>query len=93
MTIGDAEDGAMIGRVDFLWSDHWTVAEADGLAKYSDPQRAVGQLQRDARLREAGYEVVHFGWWEITRTPRQVADWIHKAFGHAAAIRGRSERG
>ncbi|HEX9065700.1 MAG TPA: hypothetical protein VF843_11375, partial [Streptosporangiaceae bacterium] len=44
-------------------------AEADGAVKYADPGRARAQLRRDAGLREAGYEVVHFTWRDITARP------------------------
>jgi very-short-patch-repair endonuclease len=70
----------VIGRVDFLWRDYRTVAEADGAIKYSDPIRAWRQLQRDAQLREAGFEVVHFTWNELQLAPWQVAGEIRAAF-------------
>ena len=76
--VGDVDEIA--GRVDFLWSEHRTIAEADGAIKYTGPARALAQLNRDARLREAGFEVVHFTWAEITRVPGQVADAIRAAF-------------
>jgi hypothetical protein len=76
--VGD--DDEVIGRVDFLWRRYRTIGEADGAAKYENPGRARAQLDRDARLRAAGYEVVHFSWPEITRVPAQVADSIRLAF-------------
>jgi len=79
--VGD--DGAVIGRVDFLWRQHRTIGEADGAVKYADPARAMAQLRRDAQLRAAGFEVVHFTWAEITRVPAQVAAAIRAAFGRA----------
>lgn len=78
----------MIGRVDFLWEQHGTIAEADGVVKYTDPDRAWQQLRRDAALREAGYEVVHFGWRDLVATPGQVIQSIRAAFGRAARLRG-----
>jgi hypothetical protein len=82
--VGDAIE--MIGRADFLWRAHRTIAEADGAIKYQDPARAMAQLDRDRRLREAGYEVVHFTWQEITRFPGQVAASINAAFRRASAL-------
>jgi predicted transcriptional regulator of viral defense system len=76
--VGDEEE--IIGRVDFLWRQHRTIAEADGAIKYTQPAQALAQLSRDARLREAGYEVVHFTWREITRVPAQVGAAIRTAF-------------
>jgi hypothetical protein len=76
--IGD--DGEIIGRVDFLWRRYRTIGEADGAFKYQTPARARAQLERDARLRAAGYEVAHFSWKEITLVPAQVVDAIQVAF-------------
>jgi hypothetical protein len=76
--VGDEDE--IIGRADFLWRQYRTIAEADGLFKYSSPSRSLAQLDRDARLRAAGYEVVHFTWPEITRVPAQVAWSVKAAF-------------
>jgi Protein of unknown function (DUF559) len=81
--VGD--DGEVIGRVDFLWRRYRTIGEADGAVKYETPDRARAQLDRDARLRAAGYEVVHFTWPEITRVPAQVVDSIRLAFGRGGS--------
>jgi predicted transcriptional regulator of viral defense system len=78
VVVGDGEDIA--GRVDFLWRQHRTIAEADGAIKYTGPAEAMAQLNRDARLRDAGFEVVHFTWPEITRVPGQVVGAIRTAF-------------
>jgi predicted transcriptional regulator of viral defense system len=67
-------------RVDFYWREFRTVVEVDGAMKYDDRYAAMRQLQRDARLRRAGFEVEHFGWREITETPDQVAATIRIAF-------------
>jgi hypothetical protein len=80
------EDGP-VGRVDFLWREHRTVAEADGALKYADPDRARRQLRRDADLRAAGFEVVHFSWADLTRTPDQVILAIRAAFRRSSALR------
>ena len=82
--VGDAEE--MIGRADFLWRDHRTIGEADGAIKYADPSRARAQLRRDARLRQAGFKVVHFTWDEIIHEPGQVAASIRAAFHRRAAV-------
>ena len=73
-------NGRAIGRVDFLWAEHRTIAEADGAGKYSDPRVARQQLRRDAELREAGYDVVHFTWHDLTVTPDKVIRSIRAAF-------------
>lgn len=78
-------DDLVIGRVDFLWRQYRTVAEADGASKYSDPNRARLQLQRDAQLYAAGFEVVHFTWTELHLVPWQVAANIRSAFRRSAS--------
>jgi hypothetical protein len=85
--VGDDEQ---IGRADFFWPEHRTVAEADGAVKYASPKRAVSQLGRDARLRDGGFEVVHFTWREITTVPWQVVGSLRAAFARAAAGPGLS---
>jgi predicted transcriptional regulator of viral defense system len=86
--VGDAIE--MIGRADFLWRTYRTIAEADGALKYADPSRAMAQLTRDAQLREAGFEVVHFTWGDITRAPDQVAASIRAAFRRGVRTRSRA---
>jgi very-short-patch-repair endonuclease len=88
--VGDETE--VIGRADFLWRAQRTIAEADGAIKYADPSRAMAQLERDARLREAGFEVVHFTWQEITQTPGQVAASIQAAFQRATLLSGARKR-
>jgi hypothetical protein len=73
-------DNGFIGRVDFYWKQNRTIAEVDGALKYADPVRARKQLWRDKALRQAGYEVVHFDWREITQHPDEVASSIREAF-------------
>ncbi|HEX7995866.1 MAG TPA: DUF559 domain-containing protein, partial [Streptosporangiaceae bacterium] len=80
-------DDHPIARVDFLWREHGTIAEADGAIKYADPDRARQQLHRDAELRGAGFEVVHFSWRELMVNPAQVIEWIKAAFARASMIR------
>jgi hypothetical protein len=70
----------VIGRADFLWRRYATVGEADGAVKYASPGRAISQLRRDASLRAAGFQVVHFTWEEIVQVPGQVAASIRAAF-------------
>jgi len=81
-------DGRVIARVDFYWERFRTIAEADGEMKYDNRFAATHQLRRDADLRDAGFEVVHFGWRDIFDTPAQVAAAIRAAFRRGS--RGRS---
>ena len=80
-------DGIVIGRVDFLWRKYATIGEADGAIKYGDPDRAKMQLRRDAELREAGFEVVHFTWQDLHLNPAQVVRSIRAAFTRSALLR------
>lgn len=80
-------DNWAVGRVDFLWREHRTIAEADGALKYANPERARWQLRRDAELRAAGFEIVHFSWRELTVTPDQVMQSIRAAFRRASTLR------
>jgi very-short-patch-repair endonuclease len=70
--------------VDFYWSEHRVIAEADGKMKYSDPQHAIRQLDRDQRLRDLGYKVVHFTWRELFQNPGAVIERIRRAFAATA---------
>jgi very-short-patch-repair endonuclease len=84
---GVGGDDTTIGRADFFWPEHSTIAEADGAMKYTTPGAVLSQLDRDVLLREAGFEVVHFSWHHIVTVPWQVADSIRAAFRRAAAAR------
>jgi very-short-patch-repair endonuclease len=66
-------------RVDFHWRAHKVIAEADGLGKYGDHGDAVKHLERDRRLRDAGFRVVHFTWKELFGTPELVVSRIRAA--------------
>lgn len=67
-------------RGDFYWARYRTIAEADGMAKYENPERARDQIRRDRLLRDAGYKVVHFTWRELFETPDAVIARIRAAF-------------
>jgi hypothetical protein len=75
-----------IGRVDFLWQEHQTIVEADGMEKYEDPQQARDQIRRDIRLRDAGYKVVHLTWAELFGDQARVIARIRKAFAAPSAF-------
>jgi very-short-patch-repair endonuclease len=66
--------------VDFYWPRHRVIAEADGEMKYSEPRRAIRQLERDQQLRDLGYKVIHFTWRELFQNPAAVTGRIRKAF-------------
>lgn len=72
--------------VDFYWAEHRVIAEADGKMKYADPQHAIRQLDRDQRLRDLGYKVVHFTWRELFQNPAAVLERIRRAFASTAPV-------
>jgi very-short-patch-repair endonuclease len=72
--------------VDFYWPKHRVIAEADGEVKYSEPRKAIRQLERDQRLRDLGYKVVHFTWRELFQNPRAVIERIRKAFASPTPV-------
>ncbi len=76
----------VIGRVDFCWREHRTIAEADGLTRYLGRAEAIAELERDRLLREAGYEVVHFTGKELFRDPARVAARVRRAFAPLPAL-------
>ncbi len=71
-------------RADFCWAEHKTIAEADGLAKYTSPEVMLAQFRRDRLLRDAGYQVVHFTWRELFDIPDTVIARIRKALAGPA---------
>jgi len=85
--------GQVIARVDFYWEQFRTVAEADGELKYDNRFEATYQLRRDAALRDAGFDVVHFGWHDIWDSPAQVAASIRAAFRRRTGSRPAAKTG
>lgn len=67
-------------RVDFLYREHKTVIEADGMAKLSGEGSNQKQHRRDQSLRDAGLKVVHVTWRELFYEPELVIIRIRKAF-------------
>jgi hypothetical protein len=79
-------DGRVIARADFCWRAHSTIAETDGMAKYSNTGVARRQLERDADLRDAGFQVVHITWQQLQISPERVVQSIRAAFAQAALL-------
>jgi hypothetical protein len=71
-----------IGRVDFCWEEHRTIAEADGALKYGEQghARARAQLARDEKFHDAGWGTFHFTWREIYHEPAQTIDRLRRTF-------------
>jgi len=79
-------NGKLIARVDFMWSKHRVIVEADGLLKYDSGETAIKELARDRLLREAGYEVVHFTWKELLTAPERVINRVRAAFARQSRL-------
>lgn len=80
--VGDA-DGP-IGRVDHLWRDQRVIGEADGRGKYADLSVLWAEKLREDRLRDAGFEVVRYGWQEARDQPERLAARVRAAFERSA---------
>lgn len=80
-------DGRLIARADFCWPGRHTIAEADGMLKYTEEDDLTRKYKRDGRLLEAGWEVVHFSWGDLFRDPERVIAWIRAAFDRADRLR------
>jgi hypothetical protein len=72
--------------VDFYWPRHRVIAEADGAVKYSDPRRAIRQLERDQQLRDLGYKIIHFTWRDLFQKPAALIERIRRAFASPGAV-------
>lgn len=77
------------GRVDFLFEDQRTVAEADGAVKYEQdpdgpPSRALfEEKQREDGIRRSGFEVFRFVWDEAVHRPEVLRARAEQAFALA----------
>jgi predicted transcriptional regulator of viral defense system len=80
----------LVFRVDFRWKKFRTIAEADGLLKYSDPSALRSEKLRQEALSDLGYEIVRFTWKQLHQDPAGVADRIRHAFARALRHMGGS---
>jgi very-short-patch-repair endonuclease len=64
--------------VDFLWPETGLVVELDGRATHGTRRAFQADRDRDGRLAVAGYLVVRFTWWDVTRRPAVVADRVRR---------------
>ena len=70
--------------VDFLWRNARLIVEVDGRATHGTRRAFQGDRDRDGRLAVAGYRVLRFTWWDITRRPAVVADRVRRLLRAAA---------
>jgi very-short-patch-repair endonuclease len=64
--------------VDFLWRDARLIVEADGRATHGTRRAFQADRDRDGRLAVAGYLVLRFTWWDVTRRSVVVADRVRR---------------
>ena len=64
--------------VDFLWPQARLVVELDGRATHGTHRAFQADRDRDGRLSVAGYRVLRFTWFDVTRRPAVVADRIRR---------------
>lgn len=69
-------------RVDFLFREHRTIVEFDGMLKYATQDDLRDEKAREDRLRELGYEVVRITWADLAN-PAEVRAKILAAFARA----------
>ncbi|GAA4608022.1 hypothetical protein GCM10023195_31030 [Actinoallomurus liliacearum] len=79
------EDDEIFTEVDFLWPDRRTIAETDGLVKYTSPERLRTEKLKQERLEELGFTVVRLTWRQITERPEESAARVRRAFARGAA--------
>jgi very-short-patch-repair endonuclease len=64
--------------VDFFWPEARLVVEADGRTTHGTRRAFQADRDRDGRLAVAGYHVLRFTWWDVTRRPAVVADRVRR---------------
>jgi very-short-patch-repair endonuclease len=64
--------------LDFLWRGAALVVEVDGHASHGTRGAFQADRDRDGRLAVAGYRVLRFTWWDVTRRPAVVADRVRR---------------
>ena len=83
----DSRDG-WFARVDFLWSTHRTVVEADGRLKYGEAAALWQEKLRQERIEDLGYAVVRVTWAQVTQRPAETVARVLRGFGRGAALSG-----
>jgi very-short-patch-repair endonuclease len=70
--------------VDFLWAGASLVVEVDGRASHGTRRAFQADRDRDGRLAVAGYHVLRFTWFDVTRRPAVVADRVRRMLATTA---------
>jgi very-short-patch-repair endonuclease len=72
--------------VDFFWAEAKLVVEVDGRGSHATRRAFQEDRDRDGRLAVAGYRVVRFTWWDVTRRPAVVADRVRRLLGELVGV-------
>jgi very-short-patch-repair endonuclease len=70
--------------VDFLWRDVNLIVEVDGRGTHGTRRAFQEDRDRDGRLAVAGYRVLRFTWWDVTRRPAVVANRVRRMLAATA---------
>jgi very-short-patch-repair endonuclease len=70
--------------LDFFWQEARLIVELDGRATHGTRRAFQEDRDRDGRLAVAGYRVLRFTWWDVTRRPAVVADRVRRMLPLAA---------
>jgi very-short-patch-repair endonuclease len=77
--------------VDALWRAERVIVELDGDAAHGTSAQTARDHQRDLALRAAGFSVLRYSWWQVTKSPAAVAADVRRTLkmrGHRASRRG-----
>jgi len=80
-----AEDWQWLTRVDFLWWKQRTIAEGDGRFKYDGRVDVYAEKRLRERLEDLGFQIVPFGWRDVTEDLDGLAGRLRRAFARGAA--------
>jgi very-short-patch-repair endonuclease len=73
-------------RLDFAFPDLRLVIEVDGWAGHFAPEKRRSDHRRDRTLRQAGWTVLRYDWWEVTYDAVRVARQISETYRELAAV-------
>jgi very-short-patch-repair endonuclease len=77
--------------VDAIWWRERVIVELDGDAAHGTSAQTARDRERDLALRAAGYSVLRYSWWQVTKSPAAVAADVRRTLkmrGHPASRRG-----
>lgn len=75
------ENGQLIARVDFVYSEQRVVIEDDGTRWHAGRRARIRDAERDNYLNLKGWTVLRFTWFDLVERPRYVLEQIRAALG------------